>query len=251
MSYGVPAQRILLGYLVLAFVTAFPCTVSGAGFDFFDPLPGSLIFVPSLGRVVSVVGVPIGNFEPIGNFGLGDTNSILSREENPPFSGSFQTPVQMLAMQMMSTDGSNLFFTLQTLALSVGTLDGQFDPGSNSGTFNWDINLVFDARTGSLAGPVFTSFDVDTMAGPSPWSHLLPPGAICIPGFNCLLNGTNSNDFFPTEDFTATGSNGTSIIFGNAMAVPEPGTALLVSIGLAMAVGLGKLVGGLSPHSPH
>ena len=243
MSHGVLTRRTVVGCLVLAFVTAFPGLVragSGGGFDLFDPRAGSQIFVPALGRLVSVIGVPIVsfNFPASGNVPIGDTNSILFLE-NGPFAGSFQTPVQMIAMQMMSTDGSNLFFTLQTLASSVGTLDAQFNPLSNSGTFNWDIDLFFDAKTGSFAGPLFTSFDVDTLAGPSPWSHVLPPGAICIPGVNCLLNGTNSTDFFPTEDFIASGPHGTSIIFGNATAAPEPGTALLVSVGLAaMAVRL-------------
>jgi hypothetical protein len=205
----------------------------------YDPLPGSQIFVPSLGRLVSVIGVPIGNFPGLGNVGLGDTNSILFLQNEVPFSGSFQTPVQMIAMQMMSTDGSNLFFTLQTLAPSVGTLAGQFDQASNSGTFNWDIDLFLNATTGSFTGPLFTSFDVDTVAGPSPWSHVPPPGALCLPRINCLLSGTNSNDFFPTGAFTATALNGTSIIFGPALAAPEPSTVFLLSVGLAaMAVRL-------------
>jgi hypothetical protein len=183
--------------------------------------------------LVSVIGVPIVSFPGFGDVPLGDTNSILQLQNPVSESGPFLTPVQMVAMQMMSTDGTNLFFTLQTSVSSPGTLSGQFDPVIDLGTFNWDIDLFLDARTGGFTGPLFTSFDVDIMAGPSPWSHDVPPNAVCIPGINCLLNGTSSTDFFPTEPFTSTAANGTSIIFATATAVPEPGSITLVIVGLA------------------
>jgi hypothetical protein len=236
MSHGALTRRTVVGCLVLAFVIAFPGLVragSGGGFDLFDPLMGSQIFVPALGRPVFVVGVPIVSFPDFGNVPLGDTNSILQLQNPVSESGPFLTPVQMVAMQMMSTDGSNLFFTLQTGVSSAGTLSGQFDPVSDSGTFNWNIDLFLEAKTGSFTGPLFTSFDVDIIAGPSPWSHVAPPGAVCLPAINCFLNGTNSTDFFPTEPFTSTATDGTSIIFGTATAVPEPGTITLVIAGLA------------------
>jgi len=180
MSHGVLTRRTVVGCLVLAFVTAFPGLVragSGGGFDLFDPRAGSQIFVPALGRLVSVIGVPIVsfNFPASGNVPIGDTNSILQLLNPVSESGPFLTPVQMVAMQMMSTDGTNLFFTLQTSISSPGMLSGQFDPVLDSGTFNWNIDLFLDARTGGFTEPLFTSFDVDIMAGPSPWSHTAPP----------------------------------------------------------------------------
>jgi hypothetical protein len=236
MSHGVLTRRTVVGCLVVAFVTAFPGLVragSGGGFDLFDPRAGSQIFVPSLGRLVSVIGVPIVSFPDFGNVSLGDTNSILQLQNPVSQSGPFLTPVQMVAMQMMSTDGSNLFFTLQTSASSLGTLSGQFDPVLDLGTFNWNIDLFLDAKVGSFAGPLFTSFDVDIITGPSPWNHVAPPNAVCLPGINCLLNGTNSTDFFPIGTFTSTATDGTSILFATATAVPEPGTITFVIIGLA------------------
>ena len=94
----------------------------------FDPLTGSLIFVPTLGRLVPVIGVPIVSFPDFGPAPLGDTNSILRRANTVSDSGPTQTPVQMLAMQLMSTDGSNLFFTLQSCSPSTGVLNVQFGP---------------------------------------------------------------------------------------------------------------------------
>jgi hypothetical protein len=209
--------------------------VIDAGFDLFDPLSGSQIFVPALGRLVPIIGVTIPSFPAFGTANLGNTNSILHRDNSLSSSGPLTTPVEMQAMQLMSTDGSNLFFTVQAAPPSAGTLSVIFGPSPNSGTFTWDIDVFFNVATGSFGGPLFTSFDADLTAGPTPWSHVSPPGAVCIPGLNCLLNGTNATDFFPTGNFTVNGPNGTSIIFGTAV-VPEPATVLLVSTGLIAIV---------------
>jgi hypothetical protein len=248
------SHRALRHAVILACVLAFSASFSpiaradfiAAGFDLFDPLQGSQIFVPG-GHIVPVVGVPITSFPLLfGNAALGDTNSILERKgclSDSGLSGSacqlptLQAPIQMLAMQMMSTDGSNLFFTLQSL--SFGTLNVQFGPAPNSGTFTWAIDLFFNVESGSLGGPLVTSFDVNLTAGPSPWTHVAPPNAVCIPGKNCFLDGTdNTKDFFPTGTFTASDPSGcqvpatcTSIIFGTAVTTPEPTS--VVTLGIA------------------
>ena len=62
MSYVAIKRGITTGYFVLALVTVFPSAARGDqiddGFNLFDPLPGSQIFVPGLG-LLPVVGVPI------------------------------------------------------------------------------------------------------------------------------------------------------------------------------------------------
>jgi hypothetical protein len=226
---------IFICVIVFALCFSFPARANliDAGYNLFDPLQGSTIFVPALGRLVPVVGVPITSFKAFGGADLGDTNSILQRQSPVSDSGPTQTPVQMVAMQLMSTDGSNLFFILQDSPLSIGTLNVQFGPAPNSGTFTWSIDVFFNGEAGSLGGPVFTSFDLNLTAGPTPWTDVAPPGAVCIPGINCFLNGIdNTADFFPSGTFTSIGQNGTSIIFGTAL-VPEPGTAVLLGTALA------------------
>ena len=227
----------ILTCLVLALITTCPRNARADfidhGYDLFDPMSGSVLFVPALGSLVPILGVPIGSFPVFGSADLGDTNSILFRDITLSDSGPFTTPVEMEAMQLMSTDGSNLFFDLQAAPVSAGTLTATFGPVSHSGTFMWSIDLFFDVHTGSFGGPLLTSFDTIVTAGPVPWSNVAPPLAVCLPGFNCLLNGTdNLNDFFPTGNFISTGPNGTSFIFGTAV-VTEPGTYVLVATGLA------------------
>lgn len=229
---------ILICVIVSALCFSLPARAHeiDAGFSLFDPLQGSTIFVPALGRLVPVVGVPITSFPAFGSADLGDTDSILQRDSDVSDSGPTETSVQMVAMQLMSTDGSDLFFTLGP-TLSTGTLNVQFGPAQNSGTFTWSIDVFLNAETGSVGGPVVTSFELDLTTGPTLWTDVAPAGAVCITGINCLLNGSdNTSDFFPTSTFSSTGPGGTSIIFGNAM-VPEPGTAPLLVMALA-ALGL-------------
>src|SRR5262245_12593460 len=201
MSQPALGRGGLIAGIVISIVLGFPQTsradLIDAGFDLFDPQPGSLIFVPALGRLVPVVGVTISSFPDFGPVGLGNTNSILQRFDSVSDSGPSQTPIEMRAMQLMSTDGSNLFFTLQAAVPSLGTMDVTFGPTPGTGTFTWDIDVFLNVLTGSFGGPLFTSFGANLNAGPTPWSHIPPPSAVCIPQVNCLYNGTNANDFYP------------------------------------------------------
>jgi hypothetical protein len=155
MSHETLKRQILIGSVALIFVTTISAEARAdfisAVFDLFDPLPGSVIFVPALGRLVPVLGVPITSFPEFGGADLGNTDSILHRDNAVSDSGPFVTPVEMQAMQFVSTDGSDVFFTLQSTPASVGTLNVTFGPLPNSGTFTG--TLMFSLTLRAVLGP--------------------------------------------------------------------------------------------------
>ena len=65
-------------------------------------------------------------------------------------------------------------------------------------------------------------------AGPVPWSHFPPPGAVLITGVNRLLDGsTPGSDSFLLAPASLVNADGTNIIVKTA---PEPAVVLLLGV---------------------
>lgn len=220
------------------------------GFDLFDPLPGTQIFLDGFG-LIPFVGVPLGSFDfGSGSVPTGNTDTVMFRnEEINDLTGKLTTTVDLLAMQLV-TDGEfdlgkgldRYYLTVSSAPASTGTMEfmfaGPHDCSAPHGSFRYtSLTYNFDVWTGAPGG-TFVFSDTMTLSSPfQPWSHCAPPGVVLIPDVNFLLDGTPESDFFALGVFSLIGNDGTVILLQTAT-VPEPApTLLFVTAMVALLVG--------------
>jgi hypothetical protein len=218
------------------------------GFDLFDPLSGSQMFLPvPIGDLVPFVGVPLGSFDfGSGPVATGTTDTIVRRLETATDADPMIN-IQLVAMQMVSVlpidAGLGIDFHYVTLQAgpSLGTMTfaglagPHAPPPPPHGTVTYDaLSINWELHKGSLVGPVAMVGTTVVSTGPVSWSHFAPPGTLLIPGVNYLLDGTSLKDYFPLEPFAFSATDGTTILVATA---PEPGAAILVIMsGIALAM---------------
>jgi hypothetical protein len=243
------AQRFRIGVFACALAAGSPRTVEASdimllGFDLFDPLPGSQVFLPGHG-LFPFVGVPLDTFDfGFGPVATGTTDTVIQRLEIAVGPGTVLIDVQLRAMQMVSAGpidlgaGLDLHYLSLQAAASLGTMVWTEFPGAHGppppphGVAHYDpLNWLFEVRRGSLGGPLVLADSKILSSAPTPWSHFPPPGAVLIPGVNFLLSGTPDSDFFFLETFSLTNPDGTNIVMRSAV-VPEPVTLGLLGIGV-------------------
>ena len=232
---------------VVLLLAAFPRTLHAEdiilpGFDLYDPMAGTEIFLDGFG-LIPFVGVPLGSFDfGSGSVPTGNTDTIFQRnsviDDTTGDPNDLITSVDLLAMQMV-TDGEfdlgagldTYYLTVSSVPASTGTMQFVFGGGHGClaphGTFSYtSVTWNFDLWTGSPGGTLVSS-DTKTLSSPfESWIHCPPPNAVLIPGVNSLLDGTGGADFFPVDQFSLVGDDGTLILLRTAT-VPEPGLMLL------------------------
>jgi hypothetical protein len=253
---------------VLAFLWILALPVQGRasdielpGFDAFDPLPGTEVFLPGLG-LVPFVGVPLGMFDfgpfgaqfPQGPVATGSTDTLIFRPTQAGPAAVTVMDVLLVAMQLVSVapidfDPADLlpatlhYLTLQlapgpsgntgTMTITDST-DNHGPPPPEHGTVTYDpINWHFDLRRGALDGAIAFSGSKVLSSGPIRWSHFPPAGALTIDGVNFNLQpcvaGPTLCDIFMLDTFVLAADDGTQIV---TRAAPEPATLLLLGFGL-------------------
>jgi hypothetical protein len=213
------------------------------GFDFYDPLAGTVVNIN--GVLYPFEGVPLGFFDfgSLGVYDTGNADTIIERVHDASGPGTILIAVRMLAMQMVSSTpidvGAGLdlhYLTLQPTP-SRGVLEVTEDPTSHGppppfhGVANHDpLNWRFDVRKGSLTGPVVLSDSKVLTSAATLWSHFSPPGALLIDGLNFRLNGVDEQSDIFLEPFALSNADGTTILMSTAL--PEPASFTLVGAGL-------------------
>jgi PEP-CTERM motif len=231
-------RRSGVGLLALLLLATFPRGLHAEdiilpGFDLYDPLAGTQIFLDGFG-LIPFIGVPLGSFDfGSGSVATGNADTIFRRnaviDDTTGNPNDLTTSVDLLAMQM-KTDGQfdlgagldTYYLTVTAGPASTGTMEfafgGPHDCSAAHGTFSYTaVTWNFDLWTGSPGGTFVFS---DTMALDStsyPWLHCPPAGAVLIPGVNV--------GFFPIGQFSLRNDNGTVILLSTA--VPEPSVMLL------------------------
>jgi hypothetical protein len=114
------------------------------------------------------------------------------------------------------------------------------------GTFTSSIDVFFDIRKSSLAGPIVFSTDLVLSNSSTAWDATNPPGAIIVSGpvgtFAADLHtgkASNQTDFFPVGPFNESHPSG-AVHAVQVVSTPEPGTSLLFGVGLLTFAGLLK-----------
>jgi hypothetical protein len=243
-------RRLGVGVLALAAVAGSPRAALASdivirGFDLFDPLPGTSVFLPGFG-LVPFIGVPLGTFDfGSGSVPTGTTDTIIERIEdaNAP---SETIDVVIRAMLMVTVAPIDLGFgpslhylTLDALLPSTGFMTFLDFTGSHAapppshGTFSYGpITWNFDIREGSPTGTIRVSDSQTLSSGSVEWSHFPSPTAFTIPGVNTGLgpcaDGVPLCDFFPIGTFSLTSAEGTAIVVRSA---PEPAPFALLATG--------------------
>jgi len=189
---------------------------------------------------VAFEGVPLDFF----NFGaglvdVGLTDTIVERTEAADLSsGSDTINIELVALSLISVNMVDLgfgagfediFITLNTSSPSTQStmtiLDG--GEGSPHGTFSSELNFSFDV-IGSVAG-FYTTIEKTFTSTGNIWQHA-PTGPVVINGVNHLLDGGTENQDFWLDGLALHDTGGGQ---HGVRAVPEPGTALLIALGLA------------------
>jgi len=218
-------------------------TIIEPGFDLFQTTAGGTSFdfptIPNP-QIVDFEGNPLGCFDfGSGCVSTGEADTIVQRLDiTLDFAGSSDTiDIEIVALSLVSTNPvdlgfgagfEDLFITLNTSSPSTQSSMTIFDTGEGSphGTFDSLLNFSFDV-VGSVGG-FYTTIEKTFTSNGNDWQHA-PTGEPLIDGINHLLDGSTENrdiwlDGLALHD-TAGGQHTVS-------AVPEPGTALLVGVGL-------------------
>jgi len=246
-------RRKSVGLLAVLLLAAFPRPLHAEdiilpGFDLFDPMAGTVVFLDGFG-LIPFVGVPLGSFDfGSGSVDTGNTDTIFRRnstiDDTTGIPSDLITSVDLLAMQMV-TDGEfdlgagldRYYLTVSAAPASTGTMEFAFGGPEGCvaphGSFSYtSLTWNFDLRTGSPSGTVISS-DTKTLSSPlESWIHCPPPNAVLIPGVNFLLGGTGGSDFFALFPFSLVSEDGTVIVLGTAT-VPEPNLMLLAGTAAA------------------
>jgi len=122
--------------------------------------------------------------------------------------------------------------------MGIGIMDIDFA----TNTFNSDLYIPIDLRFGSATGPIVIAGDVLHVSSTGTlWSHDAPPNALLINGVNNLLNGTDTKaDFWPQPLLTEQVVDTLNIVGQHSATVslrpvPEPGSFVLVGLGIGLA----------------
>ena len=250
MRANLKARRTLLkSTLVVALCITFS-SVAGAstiiqtGFDLFQTqTPGSsfdFTGVPNP-QTVDFEGLPLGCFDfGTGCLGTGLTDTIVERLDIGNLGGGSDTiDIEIVALSLVSISPvdlgfgagfEDLFITLNTSSPSSQSTMTIFDTGEGSphGTYDSFFNFSYDV-TGGVGGFYATIEGSSTSTG-NDWQHA-PTGAPVIDDVNHLLDGSTENGDFWLDGLALHDAGpGQQHTF---RAVPEPGTALLVAVGLA------------------
>ena len=209
------------------------------GFDLFDPLAGTQIFLDGFG-LIPFVGVPLGSFDfGSGSVPTGNADTIFRRnstiDDTTGNANDLITSVDLLAMQMV-TDGEfdlgagldRYYLTVSGGPASTGTMQfafgGPHDCSAAHGSFSYTaVTYNFDVWTGSPGDTLIFSDSLALSSPFHPWTHCPPPGAVLV--------GGASSGFYPLGDFSLIGDNGTVILMRTA--VPEPASTLLFATATA------------------
>ncbi|HSL83764.1 MAG TPA: hypothetical protein VLF66_13395 [Thermoanaerobaculia bacterium] len=186
------------------------------GSDLLETAPGTFFqFDDGSGpETIPFDGLPLEQFDFGGTVGVQDTgtaDTIVERLQvadsgGAPGTDTFQ--IQLVALRLVSSDGSNLFITLQSDRdpgagdpapgpASTGSMDVTFTT-STEGTFDSTLDVWFDVRRGAPDAPILAS-DVKTLTSTGvAWGRTAPAGAVTLPGVNFQLDGgTTGQDFWP------------------------------------------------------
>lgn len=243
MTYVLKTQHLLAASAAIAALSmtfsgvAGATTVVEAGFDLYQTTGASFNFntVP-IPQIVDFEGSPLGVFDfGTGAIGVGDADTIVERLTFANLGlGPDTIDIELVALSLVSVGPvdlgfgagfEDLFITLNTSSPSIQSTMTLSDTGEGSphGTFDWGINFSFDV-IGSVGGFYLTIEQADIAI--ANWQHA-PTGAPVIDGINHLLDGiTENSDFW--VDGTVSGP-----LQGTLSTVPEPGTGVLVGVGLA------------------
>jgi hypothetical protein len=247
--------RLLVGALagcvsLLAFVLGVGGRPASAnpiqpGFDLFQTVsPGTSAVLPGIG-LVNFRGVPL---DP----SLGSTDTIVQRTGSLPSGGTGLIPIELVALELMSTSPVNIggsFFDLFAVINKGGLIPGLPQPDvlppstgtltilshndvTGTGTFSSffdvfvDIELTPVGGNPRIPGSIVASMpsgNEGPLSGNGIWSHTPPPGYPNNPSFP-------SGDFFPGL-IVETGPMAMHTV--RPATIPEPFSLSLLGIGAA------------------
>ena len=213
------------------------------GFDLFKTPPGSSFDFPTVPnpQTVTFQGNLLGTFDfGSGPVNVGQADTIVERVQDAgdAILDSDTIDIEIVALSLVSVSPidlgfgagfEDLFITLNTSSPSLQsnmTLNGLLTEGEPHGTFDSLLNFSFDV-VGSVGG-FYATIEKTFTSSDNEWQHA-PTGLPLIDDINHLLNaGNESNDFWPSGlVLHDTGGGQHSVI-----AAPEPGTAVLLGVGL-------------------
>jgi hypothetical protein len=118
------------------------------------------------------------------------------------------------------------------------TINGLGAEGDPHGTFDSIIEVLFDVRLGSLAGPIALSGVAPLTQLGGLWGHDPVPGEVLIPGVNHLLNGIDRiNDFHPRGPVVEQHPGPPPTIHVVHPSTPEPSSLALFGLGVLVMAG--------------
>ncbi len=218
-------------------------TIIQTGFDLFKTPPGSSFDFPTVPnpQTVTFQGDPLGTFDfGSGLVNVGQADTIVERlqDAGDGILDSDTIDIEIVALSLVSVSPidlgfgagfEDLFITLNTSSPSLQsnmTINGLLTEGEPHGTFDSILNFSFDVTGGS--GGFYATIEKTFTSDDNDWQHA-PTGFPLIDDINHLLNTLDeSNDFWPSGlVLHDTGGGQHSVI-----AAPEPGTAVLLGVGL-------------------
>ncbi len=217
-------------------------TIINTGFNLFETTPVSQFFfdapIPNP-QFVDFEGDPLGTFDfGSGAVPVGTIDTIIERKQLANLGGGSDTiDIEIVALQLRSVApvdlglGGGFEDIFIALNADLGSSMTIIDTGEGlpHGTFDSTLHFSFDV-IGSVGG-FYTTLEKTITATGQEWQHA-PTGGPQIDGINHLLNGVDvSNDFWPVGLVIHDDGTGTAI--HTARVIPEPGSFMLLIVGLA------------------
>jgi PEP-CTERM motif len=227
---------VTLGLIVAVSMLARPAEsraqVVDPGYDLFQTTGGSASGDPT-NPLSSLIGVPLGTYDFGGSIGVqntGLTDTIIQRLDTVS-SPAGTTGLVVDALQLQSTVNPSVYVTLDPTQASTGSMVITFT-SPTSGTFDSTLNVFYDVRFGSVAGPIVAQGEETFAATAVAWDRTPPTGAVAIAGANYLLNGVDTSaDFWPSP-FTELNPTAFHAVTVAGYSVPEPSTWIMLATGL-------------------